>query len=335
MKHVLLASLLMFTPFFGVSAENAETSLNADFNGDQNEPYISETIENFRVLFLIYKGLTTEEKKEFLAELEFTEEEFQVITSCSNLNWKADGKYPLPLSNSTISIPRGYILLTGKDVDEFYAIEGDLPTEGLEAYVCESENFGNSVIFENINAGYIPIDDWKELDAKELLKSITDNTENANKERKERGLPEIHVLGWIQEPTLDRITNTVYWAIEADSGEADNLVNSVALRLGREGFERITWVTSRSAYIPFGGHLDILLQAHSFDPGYRYNDYKIGDKIAEYGIAGLVAASVGGKLVKAGGIAALLKKVGGLLVAGIAAIFYKIKNYFQQKRKAS
>lgn len=335
MKPILLASLLIFAPFFVVSAENAESSINTDYNDNQNEPYISDTIENSRVLFLIYNGLTTQEKREFLAELECTEEEFQLLTSCANLNWKGEGKYHLPLSNSTLSIPRGYILVTGKDADEFNALQGEPPIEGLDAYVCASENFGNSVIFENINTGYVSIDDWKEVDAKELLKSISDNTEIANKERKERGLTELHVLGWIQEPTLDHSTNTVYWALEADSGEADKLVNSVALRLGREGYERITWITSRSSYIPFGGPLDTLLQAYSFEPGYRYNDYKLGDKIAEFGIASLVAASVGGKLVKAGGIAALLKKIGGLLVAGIAALFYKIKNYFQQNKKAS
>ena len=335
MIRILITYFLMFMPFYLVSAEVTTVSANIECETNQEELLGNNAIENLRALTTVYAGLTADEKEDFLSELGLTEEVFKSLGAWSRLDWKTKGKHPLPLSNSTISIPSGYALVTGKDAVAVYTIEGETANECLEAFVCESDNFDNSVVFQNIKTGYISIDDWKEINPKELLEGIIQNTEEDNKERRKRGSAELHVIGWIQEPTLDQHTNTVYWAIEADSGDDENLVNSVAIRLGREGYEKITWITSRSSYVPFGGHLDTMLRAHSFDPGYRYNDFRTGDKLAGYGIATLVAATVGGKVMKAGGIAVLLKKFGGLLFAGIAAVFYKFKNLFRRNKDAS
>lgn len=133
------------------------------------------------------------------------------------------------------------------------------------------------------------------------------------------------------ELILDRNTKTVYWAIEAITEGQENIVNSVAIRLGKEGYEKITWVVQKPSYEHFGSHLDIMLRAHSFDQGYRYKDYTTGDKVAGYGVATLVAATVGGKIVKAGGLFVILKKLGGFILAGIAAVFYKFKSIFKKK----
>lgn len=325
--------MCMFLRF--VSAEDSIVASNAEIETNQEQLFGQNAIERLRTLTKVYAGLTPDEKRNFLSEAELTEEAFKSLGNWSELNWKTEGRHQLPLSNSTISIPCGYALVTGNDAIAIYTIEGEPVNEFLEAYVVDSSNFDSSVVFQNIKTGYVSIDDWKEIDPKELLEEIIKNTEEDNKERRKRGSTELHVIGWVQQPTLDQNTNTVFWAIEADSGDNENLINSVAIRLGREGYEKITWITSQSSYVPFGGHLDTMLRAHSFDPGYRYNDYKKGDKLAGYGIATLVAATVGGKVVKASGIAVLLKKLGGLLFAGIAAAFYKLKNLFRRNKDAS
>ena len=73
-----------------------------------------------------------------------------------------------------------------------------------------------------------------------------------------------------------------------------------------------------------------MLHAHSFDAGYRYEDYTTGEKVASYGIAALVAASVGGKIAKATGLTLILKKFGAIIFACIVGIFYKMKNFFKR-----
>ena len=253
------------------------------------------------------------------------------IEAFLGLDWKEPGTYKLPNSHSTLSLPNDHIALIGKDADRVGCLMGEQSNDAIEATTYK-EGYVDLVIFENFTDGYVTIDDWDEINSRELLQSICENTENANKERVRQGFAELHVVGWMQEPTLDRHTNTVYWAIEGNSDESEPIVNSVALRLGRKGFEKLIWVADKDSYVPFGGELEVMLRAHSFDPGFRYNDYTTGDKVASYGIATLVAATVGGKIVKVGGLALLFKKIGGFIFAAIAAVFYKFKSIITRKK---
>jgi uncharacterized membrane-anchored protein len=147
---------------------------------------------------------------------------------------------------------------------------------------------------------------------------------------------ELHLKGWLQPPTLDRATATVYWALDATEGDLPT-VNSVALRLGRNGVERFNWITPKDEYVAIGGQLDTMLRAHSFAPGTAYADHVSTDKTAEYGIAALVATVLGAKAIKAGvaaGGLAVLGKFFAPLLAGIGAVFYKIFRPFRRKTAA-
>lgn len=336
MFRMLTTCCLMFIPLYFASAEDSTFSLITEFKADQEQLSEQNGIERIRALVKVHAGLTAKEKKIFLSENGLTKKEFKELKALAELNWKTEGTHVLPLSNSSISIPNDYALLTGDDAVALYTVEGKFVGEFLEAYICDSSSFQNEIVFQNFKTGYISIDDWKGINSKELIDEITQGTEERNEERRKQGSNELHVIGWIQEPTLDQSTNTVFWAIEAsDSGNDDNLVNAVAIRLGREGYEQLTWITSRSSYVSSGGPLDTMLSAHSFDQGYRYSDYVTGDKLAEYGIASLVAVTAGGKALKAGGIAFLFKKIAGLVFAGIAALVYKFKNFFRRNKDAS
>jgi uncharacterized membrane-anchored protein len=113
--------------------------------------------------------------------------------------------------------------------------------------------------------------------------------------RKAVGLPGLHVVGWRERPNLDRTTNTVRWSFEARDDESIELVNSIALVLARDGFEKLIWVGAKKD----AGANDLLKVAQAsfaFPLGGRYGDFQSGDKVAEYGIAGLVATVLGAKV---------------------------------------
>lgn len=248
----------------------------------------------------------------------------------SSLDWKSAGAYPLPLSNSTLTLPQEHVVLLGKDADAMRVFWGNASSHDLEAITLTEER-SEPVIFRFYSEGYISLADWSAVDAKALLQSYLENTERENKEREKKGLESLHVLGWMQEPTLDKETNTVYWAIEAVAGKDDHFVNAFALRLGRFGYEELVWITDKNSYIPKGGELDLMLQAHSFEEGFRYADYVSGDKVAAYGIASLVAASIGVKVLKSGALLLLIKKFGAFFIAACAALFYKIRSWLKKE----
>jgi uncharacterized membrane-anchored protein len=252
------------------------------------------------------------------------------INTFKSFDWKLPEIHKLPKSNSILSLPNEHIALLGEDAKNAYMICEGINNDSVEAVVFTSD-MDECIWFINSDSGYVHLNDWEKLNADELWKVINENTDIANEERRKKGLSEIHVIGWLQPPTLDRHTNTVYWAIEGEAEEA-KFVNSVAIRLGRKGYEKLIWVTNISSYIAFGGELDIMLRAHSFKSGFRYKDYTNGDRIANYGIVTLISAILGAKVAKTGGLYLLLKKIAGFIVAAIAALFYKFKNFFKNKK---
>jgi len=225
-------------------------------------------------------------------------------------------------------------LVLGDDARQLRRLVGDGSNPTIEA-TAVTPGFKDEIIFQSINEGYVALDDWKDVDAASMMTSIRENTEEGNLERRKQGMSDIHVVGWLQEPTLDRQTSTVFWAIEGSTDDG-RIVNSIALRLGRSGYERLNWIADKVNYVPLGGQLDVMLRAHSFDPGSRYADHESGDKIAAYTIGGLVAAVAGAKVLKvvAGvGLLVLLKKFGVVLIAILGSALFGLRGLFRRKAK--
>jgi uncharacterized membrane-anchored protein len=249
-----------------------------------------------------------------------------------HLNWLQAGTYKLSPSSSTIALPEGYMMVRGEDAKRLLTLAAE-PDDAVEAVVMSRND---EIVFENTSEGYVAVDDWADVDPVKMLDAIRENTEEGNAERRRQGFGEMHVVGWLQRPTLDRNTATVYWALEGAAPD-HHVVNSIALRLGRDGYERLNWIVDKADYQPVGGQLDVMLRAHSFDQGHRYADHTSGDKVAMYTIAGLVAAVAGAKVAKvAGGIAllVLLKKFGIILfafaAAAVAAVVSRVKRLFRR-----
>ncbi len=252
-----------------------------------------------------------------------------------SLPWQRGGIHKLTASHSTLSIPSDHVIVTGAAATRFEQLAGNGQLKNIEAVTVDQKD--EEVVFQSVQDGYVRLDDWKDIDPNRMLEQVKEATDKANAERRQEGFPELHVVGWVQQPTLDRANNRVYWAIAAKEGNHVT-VNSRALLLGRRGFELLTWVGSGDDYKAIGGDLDLMLRSFNFDPGSRYGDFTSGDKVAAYTIAGLVATLAGAKLVKvaaAGGLILLFKKIGAIAVEGMAAIVAKLRGVIRRRRAAS
>src|SRR5262249_57808475 len=94
--------------------------------------------------------------------------------------------------------------------------------------------------------------------------------------------------------------------------------------LGRRGYVALNLVTDPENLAASKPHAAALLAATSYRPGARYDDFDPKkDKVAEYGLIGLVLGGAGlgaAKLVKVGLLAKFGKGLIALLVAGKKAI---------------
>ena len=129
---------------------------------------------------------------------------------------------------------------------------------------------------------------------------------------------------------LDRKTNVVFWVLDVHSADGD-LVNAVALRLGRYGYEKMIWVADAAAYKKGPDDQKAMLQAHKFDAGAAYADHIGGDKLAGYGIASLVALAAGAKVAQAAGLLILVKKFGIFILAALGGAVAWMRRKFRRK----
>ncbi len=231
------------------------------------------------------------------------------------LQWRTESKsYQLERSHAVFKLRSGQALLLDRDAERYSWLANGVEFPDTEAMLTyDGGNSSAEVYLEWRDEGYVDDSDWADVDGDELLAQYRDATEDSNAERVANGFDPMQVVGWLERPHYDEASRTVTYAIELKDKNG-NWANAVALRLGRAGYTEFTWVGSIDAFQGAGNRpalLDQALAAHEFEEGYRYADFKDGDPVAAYGVAGLVATALGLKFGK-GLIAALI----ALLVAG-------------------
>jgi len=223
-----------------------------------------------------------------------------------------------------VQVPEGYVFLEGNDTRTLLELMQN-PTSGQElgtlASASEEEDWW--VFFEFDEVGYVKDDDRDDLDADVLLKSIRQGTEHSNDERRRRGWATIEVVGWEVSPRYDPTTNNLEWAILGRSEGVDSVNHNTRL-LGRRGVMEVSLVCGPEqldATLPI---VHELLEGFSYREGNRYAEFTSGDKVAEYGLMGLVAGGGLALAAKTG----LLQKFWKLIVVGFVAIGVFFKKLF-------
>ena len=172
------------------------------------------------------------------------------------------------------------------------SIQGTEKDPNTEALVFNHKN-GVQLILNYYPDGYVSLEDWGKLDADILMQEIFDNAKKINTERAKNNTLPLKIGGWLQKPRLNQDNHSVSWVFDVIDGE-ETTVNAVSIKLGRRGYEKITWVSSYDNYLKSMDAMAVLVSRHNFKEGYRYTDYSIGDQIAALGIASLVAIAAGG-----------------------------------------
>ncbi len=232
---------------------------------------------------------------------------------------------------AVLKVPEGLAFVPSAQAAGLLRVMGNRSGDGLLGMVLPLGKADWLVVARNVNAGYIKDDDAKDWKADEMLKSIKEGTEATNEERRKRGMAEMDVIGWVQPPTYDAATHRLLWSLSSkDKGAkdaADAGINYNTYALGREGYISLNLVTSLNSIERDKSVAHGLLAALTFNDGKRYTDFNAStDKVAEYGLAALVAGVAAKKLglLAAAGVF-LLKfwKIGLLTLAGGGAVLGK------------
>jgi uncharacterized membrane-anchored protein len=237
----------------------------------------------------------------------------------------------------TLDLPGSDIFLGMPDAAKLLEKNGSFRNEDLLGVVTSPEADGDwFAIIRYDDGGYVKDDE--KIDADELLKAFREGQEEANKERTLRGFSALSIEGWSELPRYDRAVHHLVWAITVSSVDNGKSVNFNTRVLGRKGYVSINLVTAPEKLAQYKSSAAALLSATTFKGGSRYEDFnEKTDKVAEYGLIGLILGGAGlgaAKLVKVGLLAKFGKVILAALVAGkklvlvafaaVAAFFKKI-----------
>src|SRR5690606_12825734 len=121
------------------------------------------------------------------------------------------------------------------------------------------------------------------------------------------------------------------WAIKLQASDGSQVVNYKTKLLGRRGVMDVVLVCDESQLATVVPEYQKLLTGFSFKKEESYAAFEKGDKIAEYGITGLIVG--GGLLVAAK--SGLLSKIFKPLIIGLVAVGAFVKRFFTGKKQDS
>ncbi|MFK7806948.1 MAG: DUF2167 domain-containing protein [Saprospiraceae bacterium] len=240
---------------------------------------------------------------------------------------------------ASIEVPEGFKYLNGKDSEMILTdIWGNPPSDPADqsygmliptsASPLSDSSYSINITYSE--EGYIDDADAKDIDYDELLSTIKSETEAMNEVRLENGYPEVHVIGWASPPFYDEANKKLHWAKEAKFGESEsNTLNYNIRILGRKGYLQLNAIGEMYVFDEVNNNIAPILESVNFNEGYRYADFNPDmDKVAAYGIGGLIAGKV---LAKAGILAKvgiLLAKFWKFILIGIVGLFAGVKKFF-------
>lgn len=240
---------------------------------------------------------------------------------------------------ATIKVPAGFKFLDAEQsIYVLHSIWGN-PEDTTILGLLFPENLGPlhpdgwAISVEYSEEGHIDDDDAEDIDYDELLADMKKDAEEANPGRVQADYEPIHLIGWASKPYYDAENKKLHWAKEIQFGDSTIGVNTLNYNvriLGRKGYLVLNAIGSMSQLGAINKEIDKVLASVEFTEGYKYSDFdpKL-DKVAAYGIGGLVA----GKVLANVGFFGILAKFGKFIILGIGAALTFVWKFFTGRRK--
>ncbi|MBE2214378.1 MAG: DUF2167 domain-containing protein [Opitutaceae bacterium] len=227
---------------------------------------------------------------------------------------------------AAIAIPEGYVFTGKAGTQRMIQLFGNIVADDEMGFLAAK---GKSwfVVFKYDDSGYVKDDEKDAIDADALLKSYQAGAAQDNKRRKEQGLDTLDIVGWETPPAYNPATHNLEWATRLRSGDGSISINHNIRLLGREGVMKVIVVGDPTELAEASSATrQMLVAGYEFNKGKTYAEFKKGDKIAEYGLMGLMAAGAGAVAVKSG----LLAKFWKVLIVPIVAVGAWLKKLFKR-----
>jgi uncharacterized membrane-anchored protein len=253
-----------------------------------------------------------------------------------------EGKVSLPGGIATLDLPANFRYLDPADAARLLEAWGNPPGATTLGMIVpagvnpmSAESWGVVITYDK--DGHVKDDDADGIDYTRLLKEMQEGLAESNAERKKQGYRPMTLVGWAEQPHYDKASHKLYWAKELQSeGDAQHGLNYNIRVLGREGVLVLNAVAGIGQLDQIRTEMQQVTSFTNFTAGNRYADFNGStDKVAEYGIAALIAGGVAAKLGFFGKLLALLLVFKKVIVVGVAAVGSVVWKFFRREKKTA
>ena len=168
--------------------------------------------------------------------------------------------------------------------------------------------------------GYVKDDDREDLDPDKLLSSMKKSDKQANEMRRDAGIGELFTDGWSRPPFYDAASNNLTWGLRLRTDADEKIINHQIRMLGRGGVMNVIVVDSPDTVEESVASFEPMLETFDFTEGNRYAEFVSGDRIAQVGLAALVAGGGVALAAKTGLLAVLLKNIKAIGIGALAVL---------------
>ena len=251
----------------------------------------------------------------------------EALDKIEKLGWKREGNGRLA-GKAEVAIPKGYRFTESSGTQQMLKMSQNIPS-GRELGMLTTEGFGPWIIFEFDDVGYVKDDDKDELNADKLMATMREGQAAGNERRREMGMEELELVGWAVPPRYNEQTHNLEWAtrIRSKQGGGESINYNTRL-LGRKGVMEVALVCEPEEMTQLMPDYQGIMAGFKYLTGESYAEYRAGDKVAQYGLAALVAGTAALGAAKAGLFAKLgllFAKLGKGAIAIVVAIGLGIK----------
>jgi uncharacterized membrane-anchored protein len=248
------------------------------------------------------------------------------------------GNIVLPNKVATLHLGGNYRYLDPANAEKVLVAWGNPPGAETQGAIVPNnvdpftEN-GWAVFLTYKDDGHVDDSEAAEIDYADLLKDMQEGTEDANPERKKAGYPELHLVGWAEQPRYDAAAKKLYWAQHLRGSEGQDSLNYDVRVLGREGVLSMNAVAGMAQLGQVRQDMRPLIGIAEFNEGFRYADFNSKtDRVAEYGLGALIAGAAAAKLGLFGKLLAFIIMAKKFIIAGVIGLFALIGKMFGKKK---
>ncbi len=322
MKKILACMVFALTTMLTIPNPMAASAQKKEQKPEKELPSETKQISQEQLDSMLK---SMKEQEEIASKLKFQQGEIKLKDGLATLKVPVKFRYLDPDQTDTVLVK-----LWGNPPRQEKTLGMLFPAEiGADS----PESWGVVITYDE--DGYVEDDEAASINYNDLLKEMQEGTREANQERTKQGYEAVELIGWAAPPRYDQATHKLYWAKELSFGaESERTLNYDIRALGRRGVLSLNAVASMSQLKTIENDMQQVLGFVEFNEGHRYGDYVAGmDKVAAYGIGGLIA----GKLAAKAGLFKLLMlfaaKFWKLLIVAAAGIGYLVKKLLSGRRK--